>query len=182
MTGPTTPGSTEYVEAGVRIAPASHSPPEEPAGLGGRWVKVNWSYDRGNRRESHSTTETDATALGSLLREIQQRAEPVVVTIYGAEPDSPDELTSGLQLGLGHPDHAFVVYIAGDGYYLAAPDVRPPATGISFDLGGVPTEYAAEHLRVRPETAIAAAVAYLRTGGEPPTLPRPAADRETMTP
>ncbi|MFY1633990.1 Imm1 family immunity protein [Solwaraspora sp. WMMB335] len=157
-------------------------PPERPAGHGARRVKVNWSYDRGDRRESHSTAKTDATALGSLLREIQQRAEPVVVTIYGAGPDSPDELTPGLQLGLGHPDHAFVAYIADDGYHLTAPDVRPPTTGISFDLGGVPTEYAAEHLRLRPETAIAAAVGYLRTGRAPPTLPRPAADRERMTP
>lgn|GEM_PF-288160 len=66
-------------------------------------MKVSWSYDRGDRRESHSTAETDATALGSLLHDIQQRAEPVVVTIYGAGPDSPDELTPGLQLGLGHP-------------------------------------------------------------------------------
>ncbi|WFE23933.1 Imm1 family immunity protein [Solwaraspora sp. WMMD937] len=134
-------------------------------------MKVNWTYDKGSRRENHSAAATDAAVLDSLLREIQQRAEPVVVTIYDEGPTDPDELPPGLQLGLGHPTHAFVGYIADDGYHLTAPDVQPPAADISFDLGGVPTEYPAEHLRLRPETAIAAAVTYLRSGGEPPTLP-----------
>ncbi|WJK34489.1 MULTISPECIES: Imm1 family immunity protein [unclassified Solwaraspora] len=134
-------------------------------------MKVNWAYDKGGLRERHSTTSIDAADLGSLLREIHDRAEPVVVTIYPEPPTDPDELPPGLQIGLGHPIHAFVAHISDNGYHLAASDVRPPAGGISFDFGGVPTEYPAEHLRLRPEAAIAAAVTYLQTGGAPPTLP-----------
>ena len=108
------------------------------------------------------------SALDALLREVHERGEPVVITIYGEKPADPDDLPTGLQIGLGHPTHAFVAHIADDGGYLTDPNVPAPPGGIAVDIGGVPTEYPTEHLHVQPETAIQAAVTFLQTGGEPP--------------
>jgi hypothetical protein len=63
------------------------------------------------------------------------------------------------------------VHIAEDGGYLNDPTVQAPDGELSFDLGGIPTEYRAEHLRIRPETSIQIAGTFLQTGGEPPHLP-----------
>jgi hypothetical protein len=133
-------------------------------------MKVTWAYDRGDHRDSHEVETGDSVALESLLRRIHEEKEPVVVTIYDDVPDDDDELPQGLQVGLGHPAHSFVVHIADDGGYLTDPDTGAPAEGIAFDLGGVRTEYPAEHLRVQPNFALRAAVTFMQTGGEPPTL------------
>ncbi|MGS2619682.1 Imm1 family immunity protein [Micromonospora sp. LZ34] len=77
----------------------------------------------------------------------------------------------GLQIGCGHPTHAFAVHIADDGGFLNDPTVETPSGRLSFDLGGVPTEYPTENLRIQPETAIQIAATFLKTGGEPPHLP-----------
>jgi hypothetical protein len=138
-------------------------------------MKVTWAYDRGDHRDSHEVDITDPTGLETVLREIHQRNEPVVVTIYGETPADPDDLPPGLQIGLGHPTHAFVVHIADDGGYLTDPSVQAPSGEIAFDLGGVPTEYPAEDLHLHPENALQAAVTFLKTGGEPPRLPSAAA-------
>jgi hypothetical protein len=134
-------------------------------------MKVTWAYDRGDHRDNHEVDLTDPAALEALLHEIHQTGEPVAVTIFSDTTDDPDELPPGLQIGLGYPTHAFAVHIADDGGYLNDPTVQTPSRGLSFDLGGVPTEYPAEHLRVRPETAIQIAAAFLKTGGEPPHVP-----------
>jgi hypothetical protein len=133
-------------------------------------MKVTWAYDRGDHRDNQEVEINDPMALDTLLREIQQRNEPVVVTIYGEAPADPDDLPPGLQIGLGHPTHAFVVHIADDGGYLADANIQAPSGEIAFDLGGVPTEYPTVRLHLQPETAIQTAVTFLRTGGEPPKL------------
>ncbi|MFC4144827.1 hypothetical protein ACFO0M_01020 [Micromonospora mangrovi] len=93
---------------------------------------------------------------------------------YGNAPQPPTgaviDLPPGVQIGLGHPTHAFAVHIADDGGYLHDPTANAPTEGLHFDFGGVPTEYPAEHLQLRPETAIQLAVTFLKTGGEPPHL------------
>ncbi|MEU5554158.1 Imm1 family immunity protein [Micromonospora sp. NPDC047793] len=136
-------------------------------------MKVTWTYDRGDHRDNHETDLTDADALEALLREIDQAGEPVVVTIFSDITDDPDDLPPGLQIGLGHRTHAFAVHIADDGGYLNDPTVPPPDQQLHFDLGGVPTEYPTEHLRLRPDTAIQVAGTFLKTGGTPPHLPCP---------
>jgi hypothetical protein len=110
---------------------------------------------------------TDPDALQGLLREIHQTGEPVVVTIFNDITDLPP----GIQIGLGHPTHAFAVHIADDGRYLTEPTAKTPNQELSFDLGGVPTEYPAEHLQLRPEMAIQIAATFLKTGGGPPQVP-----------
>ncbi|MGI5213180.1 Imm1 family immunity protein [Plantactinospora sp. CA-290183] len=132
-------------------------------------MKVTWSYDRADHRDSHEVEVSDPVALETLLRRVHEKQEPVVVTIYDV-PDDEDDLPTGLQVGLGHPTHAFVVHIADDGGYLIYPDVPAPSEGIAFDVGGVRTEYPAEHLRVQPDFALRAAATFLRTG-KPPTPP-----------
>ncbi|MCX4391345.1 Imm1 family immunity protein [Micromonospora peucetia] len=134
-------------------------------------MKVTWTYDRGDQRDNHEVELTDPDALEALLREIQQAGEPVVLTIFSDTNDDPDDLPPGIQIGLGHSTHAFAVHIADDGGYLNDPTAETPAEGLQFDFGGVPTEYPAEHLQLRPETAIQLAVTFLKTGGEPPYLP-----------
>ncbi|MGW5081447.1 Imm1 family immunity protein [Micromonospora echinospora] len=133
-------------------------------------MKVTWTYDRGDQRDNHEVELTDPHALEALLREIQQAGEPVVLTIFSDTNDDPDDLPPGIQIGLGHPTHAFAVHIADDGGYLNDPTAETPTEGLQYDFGGVPTEYPAEHLQLRPETAIQLAVAFLKTGGEPPRL------------
>lgn len=133
-------------------------------------MKVNWTYDRGNRRDNHEVDLTDPDALEAILHEIQHAAEPVVVAIFNDIADNLDDLPTGIQIGLGHPTHAFAVHVSDDGGYLSDPAVETPPGGLKFDFGGVVTEYPAEHLRLRPETAIRLAVTFLRTGGEPPRL------------
>ncbi|MFY1683638.1 Imm1 family immunity protein [Micromonospora sp. WMMD730] len=136
-------------------------------------MKVTWTYDRGDQRDNHEVELTGPDALEALLHEIQQAGEPVVLTIFGDTADDPDDLPPGIQIGLGHPTHAFAVHIADDGGYLTDPTdptAETPAAGLRFDFGGVSTECPAEHLQLRPETAIQLAVAFLRTGGEPPRL------------
>ncbi|MCX4469414.1 Imm1 family immunity protein [Micromonospora sp. NBC_01655] len=134
-------------------------------------MKVAWAYDRGDHRDNHEVALSDPAALSAVLHEIHQAGEPVAVTIFSQATDDPEELPPGLQIGLGHPTYSFVVHIADDGGYLNDPTVVTPAAGLSFDLGGVPTEYPVEHLRIRPETAIQIATAFLDTSGEPPRLP-----------
>ncbi|MFJ8691252.1 Imm1 family immunity protein [Micromonospora wenchangensis] len=104
-------------------------------------MKMTWTYDRGDQRANHEVELSD--------------------------PDDPDDLPPSLQIGLSHPIHAFAVHISDDSGYLNDPAVEAPAAGIQFDFGGVPTEYPAGHLQLRPETAIHLAVAFLRTSGEP---------------
>ncbi|MGW4502853.1 Imm1 family immunity protein [Micromonospora sp. NPDC004336] len=130
-------------------------------------MKVTWTYDRGDQRDNHEVELTDPDALEALLREVQQAGEPVVLTIFSDTSDTsdtsdPDDLPPGIQIGLGHPTHAFAVHIADDGGYLNDPTVEIPTEGLRFDFGGVPTEYPAEHVQLRPETAIQLAVTYLR--------------------
>ncbi|GGM28390.1 hypothetical protein GCM10011608_11460 [Micromonospora sonchi] len=134
-------------------------------------MKVTWAYDRGDHRDNHEVDLSAPAALSAVLHEIHQAGEPVAVTIFSQAIDDPDELPPGLQIGLGHPTHSFAVHIAADGAYLNDPTVEAPTAGLSFDLGGVPTEYPAEYLRIRPDTAIQIATAFLATGGKPPRLP-----------
>ncbi|GIJ28890.1 hypothetical protein Vqi01_40520 [Micromonospora qiuiae] len=133
-------------------------------------MKVTWTYDRGDHRDNHEVDLTDSDALEALLCEIHQAGEPVVVTIVSDITDDPDDLPPGLQIGLGHPTHAFAVHIADDGGYLSDPTVQPPDQGLHFDFGGVPTEYPAKHLRLRPDMATQIARTFLKTGGRPPNV------------
>ncbi|HEY0696548.1 MAG TPA: Imm1 family immunity protein [Micromonospora sp.] len=141
-------------------------------------MKVTWAYDRGDHRDRYESDVADPVSLEGLLREIPQAGEPVVVSTW-EETGDPDELPPGLQIGLGHPEYAFAVHITEDGDYLTDPAVQPPSGGISFDLGGVPTEYPTDYLRLRPAAAIQVAATFLKPGGEPPRAP--VVDRQLRT-
>lgn len=131
-------------------------------------MKVTWTYDRGDQRANHEVELDDPNALEALLREIQKTGEPVVVTIFDELNEDSDDLPPGIQIGLGHPTYAFALHVADDGGYVNDPMVETPTEGLQFDFGGVPTEYPAECLRLRPETAVQLAVTFLKTGGRPP--------------
>ncbi|MEU1756014.1 hypothetical protein ABZ436_25630 [Micromonospora matsumotoense] len=87
-----------------------------------------------------------------------------MLTIFSDTADDPNDLPPGIQIGLGHPTHAFAVHIADDGGYRTDPTAETPAAGRRFDFGGVPTGNPTEHLQLRPETAIELAVAFLLDG------------------
>ncbi|WP_326559689.1 Imm1 family immunity protein [Micromonospora sp. NBC_01796] len=129
-------------------------------------MNLTWAYDRGDYRDSHETAVTDPRELEKVLHDIQEQREPVVVTIYADAPVDPDDLPPGLQIGLGHAEHAFAVHITEDGGYLADPQVSPPPRPISFDVAGVPTEVPPEHLTLRPDSAVSAALAFLASNGQ----------------
>ncbi len=76
---------------------------------------------------------------------------------------------SGLQLGLGHPQRAFLMWFGEPGGGLGHEAGLAPWTGglLSFDYGGVPTEDGPERLGLSPAMARQAAREFLRTGQRP---------------
>lgn len=78
----------------------------------------------------------------------------------------------GLQLGLGYPERAFLMWFGepagGMGYEPALPPWDRKV--LSFDYGGVPTEDGPERLRVSPGAARRAAWEFMETGRRPESV------------
>lgn len=68
---------------------------------------------------------------------------------------------TGLQIGLGHPTHAFALPIeAGGGY--ATDDALPQlAEDVVYNYNGEATEYEPDELRITPEHAMRLARLYV---------------------
>lgn len=75
----------------------------------------------------------------------------------------------GLQIGVGHPERAFVLCLRGGGYGIQ-PELDPWPEPIAFDCGHDVYDFKPAWTRVRPATAVRAAHEYIRTGALPDFL------------
>ncbi|GAA0909302.1 Imm1 family immunity protein [Virgisporangium aurantiacum] len=130
---------------------------------------VTWG--RGERRTVSTIGELDAA-----LDEATNPGMPRVVGIYPPEHLNSDAspwdepLPPALQIGVGHPGRAFVLWLAPDGGIGVDGDAEPwpdGAADIAFDYGGDPVFVGADRGRVRPATARAAAREFVVTGQRP---------------
>jgi hypothetical protein len=130
---------------------------------------VTWG--RGGRRSVSTVAELDAA-----LDEATDPGVPRVVGIYppehfdGAASPWDEPLPPALQIGVGHPDRAFVLWLAPDGGVGVDPDVEPwpdGAADIAFDYGGDPIFVGADRGRVGPASARAAAREFVASGNRP---------------
>ena len=130
---------------------------------------VTWGRDR--RRTVSTVDELDAT-----LDEIAATGTPVSVGIY--PPDELDKNTSpwddppssALEIGLGHPDRSFVIWLGLDAATATAPTAGPWPDGapdITFDYGGDAVFTGPDRARVTPAAAREAAREYVQTGQRP---------------
>ncbi|GII23004.1 Imm1 family immunity protein [Planosporangium mesophilum] len=81
----------------------------------------------------------------------------------------------GLQLGLGHPQRAFAIWLdgaagAGRGSYGIDDDLEAWPEPIGFDCGIEVVDFKPAWTRVTPEQAIRAATEYMVTGAKPTCL------------
>jgi hypothetical protein len=131
---------------------------------------VTWGC--GNHKTISSAAELD-----TVLDEIDAAGLPQLVGIYPPEyttadfdPWSDAARPPALQLGVGHPDRSFLLFI-GDGGGEAIEAGMPPwpddAADIAFDYGGEPVFCGADRARVRPQTARQAAREFVATGQRP---------------
>ncbi|MFY1673863.1 Imm1 family immunity protein [Plantactinospora sp. WMMB334] len=130
---------------------------------------VTWGW--GNRRPGFSATELDAA-----LDEAAASGVPRVVGIYPPEHlagdaspwDEPQP--PALQIGVGHPDRSFVLWLGpegGIGVEADAPSWPSGAPDIAFDYGGDAVFAGPTRARVTPATARQAAREFVRTGQRP---------------
>lgn len=134
------------------------------AGERGGAVTYRMGWGRGNRCEVAT-----ADALDAVLDRVETQRSPDGVPFkVDIVRDDPDGFPVGLQLGIGHNDRSFVLYIGdpASGYaYEAALELWPD--DLVFDYGGQPTEYLPEETRVTPAMAREVARVYVRTGERP---------------
>jgi hypothetical protein len=133
---------------------------------------VTWG--RGHHRPVTTAAELDAA-----LDEATRPGVPQVVGIYPPEHFNRDAspwdepLPPALQIGVGHPDLAFVVWLAPDGGIGIEPDATPWPNGardIAFDYAGDPIFVGPDRARVSPPAARAAAREFVTTGHRPTCL------------
>jgi len=133
---------------------------------------VTWG--RGNQREIGSVAELDHA-----LDEVAADGSPRVVGIYppehlipGSSPwDGPQP--PALQIGLGHPDRSFVLWLGPDtavGSQPEAPSWPDGAAPIAFDYAGDPIFCGPDRARVTPQAARTAARLFISTGQRPTNL------------
>lgn len=117
--------------------------------------------------------------LDRVLDEIGAAGRPQVVSIY--PPGYVEESESSpwdepprdvLEIGIGHPDRGFVVWLGEQGGLGAEREVPPwPAAShdIAFDYGGDPVFCGPERASVTPGKARQAAREFIASGGRRPT-------------
>ncbi|GIJ51378.1 hypothetical protein Val02_82640 [Virgisporangium aliadipatigenens] len=130
---------------------------------------VTWGRD--NRRTVSTVQELDAA-----LDEATDSGTPRVVGIYPPEHFAGDAspwdepAPPALQIGAGHPDRAFVLWLAADGGIGVDDDLPPWPQGvadIAFDYAGDPVFAGADRARVGPSSAREAAREFVETGVRP---------------
>jgi hypothetical protein len=124
---------------------------------------LHWGPDRSAR----ITSINELNGHLELLRGLCGRdGAPIAVDLVpaGAEP-------GGLQIGLGHPERAFVLSLEpGGGAFAVQDDVPGWPEPIAFDVGNELVDFKPEWTRVRPLAVIEAARQYVRTGVRPTGL------------
>jgi hypothetical protein len=130
---------------------------------------VTWGLDE-ETDDTHHARVTDADQMDHLLDTIAATrgdgGAPFAVTIVA--DDDPDAHRA-LQLGVGHPDRAFVLCLGDHGGYAYEPDLPPWSEPITFNYHGEPTEYGPNRTRTTPAVAREAARQYVTTGNRPAT-------------
>jgi hypothetical protein len=76
----------------------------------------------------------------------------------------------GLQLGIGHPERAFVLALDDAGGFAVQSQVTPWAEPIAFDCGNEVIDFKPAWTRVMPDDVVRAAHDYVRTGARPTWL------------
>ena len=133
---------------------------------------VTWGRD-------HRRTVSNVHELDAVLDEIASTGTPTSVGIY-----PPDELdkdaspwddppTSALEIGVGHRDRSFAIWLGPDAAIATAPAAGPwpgGAQDIAFDYGGDPVFAGPDRARITPSAARDAARQYVRTGTRPTSV------------
>jgi hypothetical protein len=136
----------------------------------GRYT-VTWGYDENADTGQFTTEVSTIEELDAVLDRVaaEAAASPQLLDIYPAGWSGL--VPPGLQLGIGHPDRATVVYADADGsaygFDPALPEWPEP---ISFDYGGQWTELDPKRTRVTPEAARQAAREYVEVGERPTSV------------
>ncbi|HYS34462.1 MAG TPA: Imm1 family immunity protein [Pseudonocardiaceae bacterium] len=91
-------------------------------------------------------------------------------TPYAVDLLPADARDGGLQLGIGHPERAFVLALDRPSGYAVEPGVALWPGPIAFDCGHEVIELKPEWTRVTAEAAVEAARRYVRTGTRPTNL------------
>lgn len=127
----------------------------------------------GDSRTVATVAEVDA-ALDDIAAQAAVAVLPIVVTVLpaGSEHLSPfdENFPDCLEVGLGHPDRAFVRWMGDGGGYGYDPDLQPGPTGLRFDYGGQPVYPEPQELRVKPLHARRAVKEFIATGKRPTHL------------
>lgn len=120
------------------------------------------------------TTIADVTAALDEITAQASRALPLAVTVLptGSECLSPfdEDFPDCLEVGLGHPDRAFVRWMGDGGGYGYEPELEPGPAGLRFDYGGQPIFPTPHELRVSPLAARQAVEEFIATGSRPTGL------------
>jgi hypothetical protein len=106
--------------------------------------------------------------LDALLRRLarsHRRRTPYAIDLLPA-----DARDGGLQLGIGHPDRAFVLSLDHPSGYAIEPGVPAWSDSIAFDCGYEVVEFKPEWTRVTARAALEAARRYAGTGARPTNL------------
>jgi hypothetical protein len=121
-----------------------------------------WSLDNTAR----ITTVEDLDIALTLVARSRRRARgPYVVDLLPAGTRE-----GGLQLGIGHPERAFVLDLHPSGGYATESGVPAWPEPIAFDCGREVVEFKPEWTRVTARAAIEAARRYVHTGARPRNL------------
>jgi hypothetical protein len=127
----------------------------------------------GDKRTVAAVVEVDA-ALDEIAAQASQAALPFAVTVLPAGSVHLSPFDGGfpdcLEVGLGHPDRAFVRWLGGGGGYGYEPNLGPGPDGLRFDYGGQPIYPEPHRLRVTPFLARQAVHEYVTTGKRPTCL------------
>ncbi|MBT8228366.1 MAG: hypothetical protein HKP61_18215 [Dactylosporangium sp.] len=97
------------------------------------------------------------------------------LTIIPVVEDAEFDELPGLEVGVGHPDRAFVHFTTADGLgsgHGAEPGAEPWPNTLAWDYSGQRTDYDPVKTRVTPAAARQAARQYVTTGQRPTCVER----------
>ena len=128
---------------------------------------VAWGVDETSDTGQHTIEVSTPEELDATLdRAVSESEHPVLVDIYPA--DWTGLVPPGLQLGLGHPERAILVYADAEGSAYAMDPALPDwPESIAFEYGGQPSDVDPHRLRMTPKAARAGAREYVETGERP---------------